>query len=73
MADTLSIRIRSARDEAKLTREQMAPMVGVTLRTLARYESGETQRISVVMLLRIARVTGQPLTYFLNGVGEDAA
>lgn len=75
MADLLSERIRTARLEAELTMEKMAPQLGVTLRTLSRWESGETQRISVAMVAAIARLTGKPLAYFVNGdePAEDAA
>jgi len=70
VTDALSIRIRQARDEAGFTQEQMAPMIGVTLRTLSRYESGETTRVSVEKLEQIAIVTGKPVSWFLNGVRE---
>lgn len=67
MHDTLSTRIRTARHQAGLTREQMAPMLGVTLRTLARWESGETQRVTVRSVARIAQVTGKNLSWFTDG------
>ena len=68
MADSLSHKIRQARKEAGLTRERMAPMIGVTLRTLVRYETGETQRISVNALVQIAEATGKPLSFFFEEV-----
>lgn len=67
MADQISTRIRAAREDAGLTRERMAPMVGVTMRTLSRWETGETPGISVDALSRIAAVTGKPIGWFLNG------
>lgn len=70
MADQLAARIRQAREEADLTREQMAPMLGVTMRTLGRWETDETKRISVAALARIAAVTEKPITFFL---GEPTA
>ena len=42
-------------------------MVGVTMRTLSRWETGETPGISVDALSRIAAVTGKPIGWFLNG------
>lgn len=66
MADELSHRIRKAREDAGLTREQAAPQLGVTLRTLARWERGETKRISTDDLLKVARLTRKPLSYFLG-------
>lgn len=59
-------RIRSARVEAGLTREQMAPKVGVTLRTLARWENGETERISFASLQRVANATGKHVSWFFG-------
>lgn len=73
MTDGLSTRIRAARDDVGLTREQMAPKIGVTLRTLARWENGETQRISTDSLLAVARVTRKPLAYFLTETTEAVA
>lgn len=66
VADKVSSRIRSARTEAGLTREQMAPRLGVTLRTLSRWESGETPGISFTSLALIAEVTGKPIAYFVS-------
>ena len=66
MAAAIPTRIREARTQAGLTREQMAPLVGVTLRTLGRYETGETTRISVETMARIAEATGKPLAFFLE-------
>ncbi len=65
MTDQLPTRIRAARAEAGLTREQMAPMLGVSLRTRPRWESGETPRVSFDALRRIAEVTQKPLAYFV--------
>lgn len=67
MADALGTRIREARVEAGLTLERFAPMLGVSLRTLTRYESGESD-LSVEMLISIAKLTNQPLSFFLGKV-----
>lgn len=66
MADLLSERIRQARTDAGLTREQLFPLLGVSLRTLTRWESGETTRISMEKVTRIAEVTGKPLAFFVT-------
>lgn len=67
VVDSLSDRIRQARDEAGLTQEQMAPLIGVTLATLSRYERGIGKRgPTVEMLARIATVTGKPLSFFVT-------
>lgn len=65
--DGLGQRIRNAREAAGLPREKMAPRIGVSLSTLARYESGESDRIPLAAVLKIAEETGQPLSYFLAG------
>ena len=70
MTDQLADRIRSARDDAGMTRENMAPQLGVAVRTLSRWESGETQGIRVEMVAAIARLTGKPMAFF---VSEEAA
>lgn len=66
MPDPLSQKIRQARDEAGLSREQVAAGLGVSLSTVVRYETGRTQRISTDTLLEIARVTRKPLSFFLG-------
>jgi transcriptional regulator with XRE-family HTH domain len=69
VTDALSDRIREAREDAGLTQEQIAPLLGVTLATVSRYERGIGKRgISVAMLARIAQVTGKPLSFFLSEV-----
>lgn len=69
MTDSLPQRIREARLEAGFTQEQMAPMIGVTLVTMSRYERGIGKRgITLSMLARIAEVTGKPITFFITEV-----
>lgn len=66
MTDRLASKIRSARAEAGLSREQLAAALGVSLSTVVRYETGRTDRIQMATLLGIAKATKQPLTYFLG-------
>lgn len=68
MADEIGTQIQKARVEAGFTQEQFAPLLGVALRTLTRYESGETERIAVDLLVRIAKLTNKPLSFFLAEV-----
>lgn len=68
MADALATKIREARNEAELSREQLASALGVSLSTVVRYETGRTQRISTDTLLEIARATRKPLSFFLGQV-----
>lgn len=63
----LPTRIREARKDAGLSREQLAAHLGVSLATVVRMETGRTQRISVESLLKIGEATGKPLAWFLNG------
>lgn len=52
-----------------MSREKLARTIGVSLRTLQRWENEETVRgISVSDLTTIAKVLGKPLTYFLTEV-----
>lgn len=67
MADQLAARIKDARKEAKLSREQVAAALGVSLSTVVRWETGRTKRISLDTLLGIASATGHDLGYFMSG------
>lgn len=64
MADLLGTRIQKARGDAGFTQEQFAPVLGVSLRTLTRYEQGVSD-ISVEMLIKVAKLTNQPMSFFL--------
>lgn len=66
MADALSDRILQARKEAQLSREAVAVTLGVSLRTVARWETGETANITATRLAQIAQTTGKPLSFFLH-------
>lgn len=68
MADTLADRIRTARKESGMSREQAAVALGVSLRTFARWETGESQQLTATRLQQIAAVLGKPLAYFLSEV-----
>lgn len=69
----LGDRIRQARREAGLTAEQMAPLIGVTLATIYRHETGKTKQIGFARLVRIAEVTGKPLSWFFTDNGNEEA
>lgn len=69
MTDLVPARIREARLDAGLTQEQMAPLIGVTLSTMQRYEHGVGKRgITLPMLARIAEVTDKPISWFISEV-----
>ena len=65
MATSIGSRIRTAREEAGFTAEQLAPLVGVTMGTLLRWERDENE-ISVKRLRKIAELTGKSFTYFVS-------
>lgn len=67
MASDLGIRIQKARADAGFTQEQFAPLLGVALRTLTRYEHGDSD-ISVEMLIKVGKLTNQPMSFFLAEV-----
>ncbi len=64
---TLAERIRSAREEARLSQLQIAVALGVSDKTISGYESG---RISppISKLERIGELLKKPIGYF---VGDD--
>jgi len=64
--DIVSKNIRTARVEAGLSREALAGLLGVSLATLVRYETGRSTDISMKKMLVIAHATGKPLDYFLS-------
>ena len=67
MADQLAARIKQARLEAGMSREQVAVALGLSLATIVRYETGRTKRISFGTLLAIGQVTEHPLEFFMDG------
>jgi transcriptional regulator with XRE-family HTH domain len=66
MADALADKIRKARKDAGISPEKMAVTLGISVSTLMRMETGRTREISVQALMKIAKATKQPLSYFLG-------
>ncbi len=62
-------RIHELRISMGLSRQQLASQIGVTHQQLQKYEKG-TNRISVGRLIFIAKVLKEPLTYFLQDLGN---
>ena len=54
-----------------LTQQQLAEMIGVTYQQAHKYERG-INRVSAGRLYEIARVLSAPITYFYEGLGEEA-
>lgn len=68
--DGLGKRIRTARKQAGFRNaETLAVALGVGVRTVQRWESGEGQP-SIARLIAVAKLTEKPLDYFLS---EDGA
>jgi transcriptional regulator with XRE-family HTH domain len=65
--------LRSARQSAGLTQEELARAVDVTLRTITRAEAGEGE-LRAITLARLARVLRQPMeSFFVCGLDGEAA
>jgi transcriptional regulator with XRE-family HTH domain len=69
--DHIGGRVRERRIMLGLTQQQLAEMIGVTYQQAHKYERG-INRVSAGRLYEIARVLNAPITYFYEGVGEEA-
>ena len=69
--DHVGGRIRERRIMLGLTQQQLAEMIGVTYQQAHKYERG-INRVSAGRLYEIARVLNAPITYFYDGLGEEA-
>jgi transcriptional regulator with XRE-family HTH domain len=69
--DHVGARIRERRVMLGLTQQQLAEMIGVTYQQAHKYERG-INRVSAGRLYEIARVLSAPITYFYDGLGEEA-
>ncbi|HVB15823.1 MAG TPA: helix-turn-helix transcriptional regulator [Stellaceae bacterium] len=69
--DHVGGRIRERRVMLGLTQQQLADMIGVTYQQAHKYERG-INRVSAGRLFEIARVLNAPITYFYDGIGEEA-
>lgn len=58
-------KLQMAREEAGLSQEQLASMLGCAQSTLSNYEKGK-RRIYLAQLEQIAEVLGKPIEYFLE-------
>jgi len=69
--DYVGERIRERRIMLGLTQQQLAELIGVTYQQAHKYERG-INRVSAGRLYEIARVLNTPITYFYEGLGEQA-
>lgn len=65
MTVTLGQRIREARKGVHLSADELAFATGMTVRTIMRYEAGDTTP-TVGKLRLIAATTRKPLAYFME-------
>jgi len=64
-------RIRERRVMLGLSQQQMADMIGVTYQQAHKYERG-INRISAGRLFEIAQVLGVPVSFFFEGLEQNA-
>ena len=71
MEDFSADRLRDARVKMGLSQLHFAEKVGISMRTLRRFESGRgTPKLAD--LKRICEVTGKPLDFFFSSEGTPA-
>ena len=66
----IGLRIKQKREEKGLSMEQLGQHLGVNRSTIKRYEDGETKRITLAILEKIASVLSTTTEYFYNGTEE---
>lgn len=64
-------KLQQAREDAGLSQEQLASMLGCAQSTLSNYEKGK-RRIYLTQLENIAEILNRPIEYFLES-NEDSA
>jgi transcriptional regulator with XRE-family HTH domain len=64
-------RIRERRIMLGLTQQQLADLIGVTYQQAHKYERG-INRVSAGRLFEIARVLSVPVSYFFEGIDDQA-
>ena len=67
----VGLAIRRRRNELNMTQEALAEGAGVSFQQVQKYERG-ANRVSASRLWRMARVLRCPITYFYDGLEEDA-
>ena len=58
-------RIQKAREEAGLSQEELASLMGCTQAALSNYELGK-RRLYLANLAQLARILNKPINYFLE-------
>lgn len=60
----IGARVKAARLLAGMSQEQLGDRLGVTFQQIQKYEKG-ANRVSASRLVRVAKITQQPLVFFL--------
>jgi transcriptional regulator with XRE-family HTH domain len=63
-------RLQQTREEAGMSQEELANVLGYTQSSLSNYELGK-RRLSFTDLQRIGQILGKPITYFLDDGNEE--
>ncbi len=64
-------RVRLRRQLMKMSQEKLGDQLGVTFQQVQKYERG-TNRVGASRLWRISQVLDVPVSFFYDGLGEDA-
>ncbi|MGA0605218.1 helix-turn-helix domain-containing protein [Phenylobacterium sp. VNQ135] len=68
----VGLRIRMRRKEIGVSQERLAESLGITFQQVQKYERG-ANRVSASKLWEIARALQTQVTYFYEGLGDEAA
>ena len=66
----IGMKIHELRISMGLSRQQLAPKIGVTHQQIMKYEQG-TNRISCGRIASIAKALKKPVSYFFEDIEED--
>lgn len=66
----LGHRIQTAREEKKMSQEQLAGAIGISQSALSNYEKGK-RRIYLAQLEKLSEVLDKPLDYFVESFTEN--
>lgn len=66
----LGLKIRQARQQAGLSQERLAEMVGVTFQQVQKYENGQTT-LNIIKLQQIAKALNLPVSDFFRDAPEE--
>ena len=69
---TLGDRLRKAREHRGWTQRELSSRLGVSLRTISRWERGEN-RPSYPLLVAASRETGVPIAWLVDEDGGDGS